>query len=311
MRYLTHQLMHLVAIIDQGSMSRAAQQLNVTQPALSRSIRYLETEVDAKLLHRGRGGATPTKLGRQLYTYGRNVLASLDRAAADVEAWHKHDCGHLIVGSTALPSVYFVPSAIADFLEVRPKVGLRYEIHPMNELLLMLRQRTIDVFVGALAFEKPPEEVETTLLLDENLAIICAADHPLAIKKKWGIKELQDYPWILPAKDTILRGQAEAAFTEFGLTNVEITIETVVAAAIIPLMRRGAYLTMHSPTLLAPEIASGNLVVLSEKIPCSRRALTAFHRSEEEMAELDKAFVAHLKAFAATLKAPVLGDKFI
>lgn len=295
MRHMTHQLMHLVTIIDQGSLSRAAQELHVTQPALSRSIRHLETEVNGRLLDRGREGATPTKLGEKLYIHGKNILASLDRADADVKAWHRHDRGHLIVGSTALPSMYFVPEAIASFLEERPKVGLRYEVHHMRDLLSMLRQGAIDLFVGALAFEKPADGIDTTILLEDELSIIGGANHPLAFAQDWPITELQNYPWILPTGDTALRQQAEAAFAHFGLTEVEIVVESVAATALVPLTRRGNYLTMHSKFLLAPETRAGNLIVLPQKVPSSRRSLTVFHRKNEELTELVSAFIEHMK----------------
>ncbi|MBT0955967.1 LysR family transcriptional regulator [Alphaproteobacteria bacterium KMM 3653] len=295
MQHMTHQLLHLVVIIEQGSLSRAAQVLYVTQPALSRSIRFLEAEVNGKLLNRGRDGATPTKLGEQLYVHGKNILASLERAEADVQAWHQHDRGHLIVGSTALPSMYFVPEAIASFLAERPKVGLRFEVHHMRDLTTMLRQGSIDLFIGALAFEKQADGIETTLLLEDELSIICGADHPLAKSTDWETEDLQKYPWMLPTADTALRQQAEAVFAHFGLSKVEIVVETIAATAIVPLMRHGSYLTMHSKFLLGPEITSGNLVVLPQKVPSARRSLTAFHRKSDELTELVSTFIDHLK----------------
>ena len=112
MQHLTRQLIHLVAIVDHGSLSSAAEALNLTQPALTRSIRILENEIDGILLERGRTGATPTKLGEQVYIHGKNILASLDRVSTAVSAWHRHDAGELVVGSTSLPAAYFVPEAI-------------------------------------------------------------------------------------------------------------------------------------------------------------------------------------------------------
>ena len=298
MQHLTRQLIHLVAIVDHGSLSAAAEALNLTQPALTRSIRYLESEFGGKLLDRGRGGATPTKLGEQIYIHGKNILASLERVSTDVAAWHRHDAGHLVIGSTSLPAAYFVPEAIASFLEQRPKVRLRFELRPMEELMTMLRQGTIDLFVGALSVDSPSEEIETTILLDERLAIICGAQHPLAKKRKWKFEELADYPWMLSPKETELRQQADAAFLDIGLTNVDVAIETVATVTLMPLLTRGNYLTLHSKYLLSPDIDSGKLVVLSDKVPASRRSLAAFHRSKNEMTALITEFVDHLEVYA-------------
>lgn len=301
MQHLTRQLIHLVAIVDHGSLSGAAEALNLTQPALTRSIRFLESEVDGKLLDRGRTGATPTKLGEQVYIHGKNILASLERVTSDVKAWHRHDAGQLVIGSTSLPAAHFVPGAIATFLEQRPNVRLRFELRPMEELMPMLRQGTIDIFIGALSVDSPPDEIETTILLDERLAIICGSQHPLVKKRKWKTEELADYPWMLSPKGTELRQQADAAFMEMGLTNLDVAIEAVATTVVLmPLMTQGTYLSLHSKYLLSPDIKSGKLVVLSDDVPASRRSLAAFHRSKNEMTALMIEFVDNLKSYAQT-----------
>ncbi|MBT3915105.1 MAG: LysR family transcriptional regulator [Rhodospirillaceae bacterium] len=299
MQHLTRQLLHLVAVIDHGSLSRAADALNLTQPALSRSIRFLETEFDGRLLDRGREGAKATKLGEVLYIHGKNILASLDRAAADVQAWHQHDSGHMIIGSTSLPAVHCVPDAIASFLAERPKVGLRFEVRPMTELMAMLRQGSLDLFVGALAIERPPEGVETTILLDERMAVLAGPQHPLTKKRKLKYSDLAEYPWLLTPKDTELRQQVDAAFMDIGLTNVEIAVETVATAALMPLLEHGNYLTIHSNYLLAPDIKAGKLVLLMDNVAGTRRSLAAFHRPAIEMTPLIGSFIDHLKNFVA------------
>lgn len=300
MQHLTRQLIHLVAVVDYGSLSAAAAALNLTQPALSRSIRYLESEIEGKLLDRGRGGATPTRLGELVYIHGKNILASLDRVADDVQAWHRHDAGHLIVGSTSLPAAHFVPAAIASFLDEKPKVGLRFEVRPMDELMSLLRQGAIDLFVGGLSVEGPPAEIETTVLIDERLAVISGPQHPLARTRNLNIEKLSDYPWMLSPKGTELRQQADATFLDMGLTNVDVAIETVATVALMPLLAQGNYLTLHSKYLLAPDIKSGNLVVVTENVPAPQRSLAAFHRPKNEMTALIHEFVGHLSGYAKT-----------
>ena len=170
----------------------------------------------------------------------------------------------------------------------------------MEELMTMLRQGSMDVFVGALSVNRPPEEVETTILLDERLAIICGKQHPLFRKNSWKTEELTDYPWMLSPTGTELRQQADAAFLEMGLTNVNVAIETLSTVTLLPILTRGNYLSLHSKYLLAPDIKSGKLAVLSEDVPASRRSLAAFHRSKSEMTALLLEFVDNLQSYAET-----------
>jgi DNA-binding transcriptional LysR family regulator len=298
MQHLTRQLVHLVAIIDYGSLSRAAEQLNLTQPALTRSVRFLENEFDGILLVRGREGARPTKLGELLYIHGKNIQASLDRVSADVKAWHQHESGHLVVGSSALPAAHFVPEAIASFLAQKPKVGLRFEVHPVNDLMTLLQQGTLDLFVGALTIERPPAGVEFSVIREERLSIICGPKHPLAKRNKIDFKEFSQYPWLLPPSDTEHRRQAEAAFIALSIANVEVAIETVATSTLVPLLTQGNYLTLHSKFLLMPDIKAGRLVALRKLPPETARSLAVFHRPVNELTPLMINFVENLQKMA-------------
>ncbi len=211
---MTRQLIHLVAIIENGSLSRAADALNLTQSALTRSINSLEEEVKSKVLDRGRQGATPTKIGETLYVHGKNIITFLDRADADVQALHQHDSGKLFIGSTSLPAIYFVPKVISLFLKKHPKVGMRFEVYPIAELETMLRHGAIDMFLGSRSTERLPEGIETTELHDERLAVICGPQHPLVKKPNIKYKDLAAFPWLLPNSTAVLftsRGRAFVA----------------------------------------------------------------------------------------------------
>lgn len=298
MKHMSRQLMHLVAVIDHGSLSGAAETLKLTQSALTRSISGLEAEIGNKVLERGRHGATPTKFGETLYIHGKNIITSLDRASDDVQALHQHDSGKLFIGSTSLPAVHFVPRAISLFLKKHPRIGLRFEVFSANEMHAMLRQGAIDFFVGSRDIERLPAGIESTKLRDEHLSIICGPQHPLLKMKQHDFTDYADYPWLLPTKDAALRQQAEAIFQEMGVTDIDIAIETIATASLMSLLNDENYLTLHSGYLLSPDIQAGRLIELRKDVAGSRRALTAFHRDTDEMTDLVRVFIDHLKECA-------------
>ncbi len=302
MNHLVKQLMHLVTVIEEGSLSRAAEKLNLTQPALSRSIRHLEREVDGRVLERGRQGATPTELGRRLFVHGRNVQASLNRAGSEVQVYHQDDAGHFAIGSTSLPSIYFVPDAISSFLAERPNVALRFVVHSKNELVEMLRRGDIDIFVGARGFEAPPDGVETTDLVEESQQILCGPHHPLLGRKRLTAPQLSNYAWVLPPSTSDTHRQVQAAFSDAGLTDIRVAIETeATTGAIVSFLNRSDYLAIHSALLLEPDITAGRLKVLPLTLPGTRGMLTAFHRPEEELTNVERRFLAHLRSEARQL----------
>lgn len=298
MKHMARQLMHLVAVIDHGSLSGAAETLKLTQSALTRSISALEAEVGNKVLERGRHGAIPTKFGETLYVHGKNITTSLDRANDDVQALHQHDSGKLFIGSISLPAVHFVPRAVSLFLKKHPRIGLRFEVFSATVMETMLRQGALDFFVGSRGVERLPAGIETTELRDEHLSVICGPQHPLLRKKQRKFSDYADYPWLLPTKDAALRQQAEAIFQEMGLTGIHVAIETIATASLLSLLNDDNYLTLHSGYLLSPDIQAGRLVELHKDVAGSRRALTAFHRGTDEMPNLVRVFIEHLKECA-------------
>jgi len=302
MFHLVKQLVHLVTVIEEGSLSRAAEKLNLTQPALSRSIRHLEQHVEGRVLERGRQGAVPTELGRRLFIHGRNVLASLNRASTEVQVWHQDDAGHFTIGATSLPSIYFVPDAISTFLANRPNVALRFVVNSKIDLIEMLRRGDIDVFVAALGYEVPPDGVETTDLLKDSLRVLCGPAHPLAKKRKMTVKDLADYAWVLPPSTSDTHRQAQAAFAEAGLKDIRVAIETeATTGAIVSFLSSTDYLAIHSSKLLQPDIDAKRLCELPVSLPGTGQMLSAFHRPARELTQLAQRFIDHLQEEAQKL----------
>jgi DNA-binding transcriptional LysR family regulator len=107
------QLRHLIAVVEHGSFSRAAEAVHLTQPALSRSIQALESEVGAAVLERNRGAIVPTDIGHLLLTHARlldTVTRDLERDIALTRGWNWASCASAW-GPTAARRWWARPSA--------------------------------------------------------------------------------------------------------------------------------------------------------------------------------------------------------
>ncbi len=93
-----YQLRHFLAVVTHGSISRAAEAINVSQPAVTRSIKKLETELDAKLLQRVAGGMEPTSTGVLFATHTRGILQQTERVVEDVAALKEGRDGQVVLG---------------------------------------------------------------------------------------------------------------------------------------------------------------------------------------------------------------------
>src|SRR3954471_10418049 len=123
-RIKLHDLHVLMAVAQAGSMSRAAQLLNTTQPAISRSIADLEQTIGVRLLDRGPQGVEPTKYGRALLKHGAVAFDELKLGVKSIEFLADPEAGEVRIGSNPLLAASFVTAAV-DRLDTPTNRGVR------------------------------------------------------------------------------------------------------------------------------------------------------------------------------------------
>ena len=127
------QLRHLMAVVEHGSFSRAAEAVHLTQPALSRSIQALEASVGAPVLERNRGAIQPTDVGQLLLTHARlldTVTRDLER---DIALTQGLELGELRIGAAFYLANELLAEPVSRFLATRDKASIR-RIGPINRL---------------------------------------------------------------------------------------------------------------------------------------------------------------------------------
>lgn len=186
-------LRYFVAVAEALNFSRAAARLHVTQPALSRQIRDLETELGRRLLHRGANARTElTPEGKLLLTGARALLAGADQLAAKVrDGATRLRFGHYGV----LWLDYFSP-ALRRFAKRHPRVKLEpIELTP-RELTGALRRGEVDLALVGLADAALRREFLTRCVSTYPALLAMAATHPLAKRRKLRLAELREAEWV-------------------------------------------------------------------------------------------------------------------
>ena len=117
-------LRYLIAIASCGSLSAAAKQLKVSQPALTQAIRQLERELQSTLLLRERSGVTLTTTGEELVRCAADVLSTLERAVRRIQSLEQDAVGSFVVGCHESLGAYFLPEFMASFLVAEPGIEL-------------------------------------------------------------------------------------------------------------------------------------------------------------------------------------------
>ncbi|PTX96642.1 LysR family transcriptional regulator [Opitutus sp. ER46] len=190
-------LRYFKAVAELLNFSRAAERLNVGQPALSRQIRDLENELGARLLDRSHVRVQLTDAGRTFYTHTCKILAQVDIATASVHQTLEGLGGELIICNDWRLSSQFVLGAIAEFRATFPQVEVNLRDLHVHEQLTALRTR--QAHLGFLVNREvgKADELRSMHLQTAQLLVAVGAQHRFASRASIKMAELEDETWLL------------------------------------------------------------------------------------------------------------------
>ncbi|OZM76889.1 LysR family transcriptional regulator [Pseudonocardia sp. MH-G8] len=193
----------LAAVLDTGSMTAAAEELNYTPSAVSQQLRRLEAEVGQPLLHRQPRGVTPTEAGAVLADHARRVVRQLAAAEADLAEIAGLRRGVLELGTFPTIASSLLPLAVSRFRAAHPAIRLTVRSARFDELVRVLEDGTVGM---SLLWDYEwnrldPARFALTHLLDDPTALVVAADHPLARRRVVDMTALASEDWIVRAHD--------------------------------------------------------------------------------------------------------------
>jgi LysR family transcriptional regulator, nitrogen assimilation regulatory protein len=234
------QLEYFVRVAELGSFTRAAIELDVAQPALSRQVRLLEVELRQNLLVRNGRGALPTEAGTLLLEHGRGILHQVERAKADLDRLRGGLAGHVAVGlPNSLARLLTVPLTRA-FREQLPDARLSISEGLSSMLQESLAKGRLDIAV--LYNAQPSRELDVTPLLEEALLLVQARTPGLQEDPPPGpiaLAEVAQMPLVIPTRPNAIRMHVEAQMADLGCRpNVALEIDSV--SAILDLVLDGA-----------------------------------------------------------------------
>ncbi|BDI33103.1 LysR family transcriptional regulator [Capsulimonas corticalis] len=284
------QLEAFVKIASEKNFTRAAEELSLTQPAVTRQIAALEQELRTRLLDRLGRRVELTAAGAALYPYALEILRLADEARRAVGDVAQGVSGHLSVGASSTAATYLLPPLLRRFREEHPGVEMSVHTGASARVAEMVLANAVDMAV-VMDFRERPGIASVTLAEYANVAVTYP-DHALA-RQKEGIRvsQLAGIPLILMQTETSLRRQVDRLFMEAGvektvsmeLDNVEAIkkmIEARLGVSILPL------LAVHS------EITDSRLAALTlQDAPAARQRLSAIYRVDKYRSAALQAFI--------------------
>lgn len=188
------QLRHLMALAETGSFSRAAEQVFLTQPALSRSIQSLEEEIGATLFDRVGRRAELTPVGREVIEQARALVLDAHELQERARAAARGRVGKLRVGMGSGPAAMLMTPLLLEVATKRPQWRVEVARGATDLLVQRLRARTLDALVLDLRSMTPAEDLHVELARDLRGAFMVRPGHPLARRRAVRFDELRAYP---------------------------------------------------------------------------------------------------------------------
>ncbi len=264
------QLRLVAAIEDGGSLSAAADALNLSQPAASRMIAELEATFAAPLCERLARGVRLTPLGLALARHARSVLLQLAEAERELGDLRAGRRGAVAVGAVSGPAFDLMPATVLRVRETAPEIELSVKIDSSNVLARDLLAGRLDFLVARVPDDLDPDEFDTYAVGVEEARLVVRRENPLLSRGPARLADLTACEWVMQPRGTPLRRALENLFLEANLppprrllatTSLTMTLMTVAEAdAVAAVSRPVARFACES-------LAGGTLSVLPTAFP--------------------------------------------
>ncbi len=288
--FTTTQLRGLLSLADAGSFVGAAQLTGLAQPALHRAVREIEELCGLPLVERRGRGVALTSSGQRLAKGCRLAVLELAAALHDLREGGALT-GRLTIGAMPLCRVRLLPEAVARLSqEIAPGAKIDVVEGSYRELLEPLRDGRVDLMIGALRGQPPPDLRQRPLFAD-RLVVTARADHPLANQGEVTLKMLASYPWIVGTTATPSREQWERLFDSAGIARPDAPVECGSVMTTRGVLMKSDFLTLLSPDQIVMETKTGMLVQIGEPLAESLRIIGVTTRQDWQPTGLQRRFI--------------------
>ena len=193
-----------IAVADTGSFSAAAELLYLTQPAVSKRVSTLETELDIQLFDRIGRKVTLTEAGTALLDRARNILQQVEDSKRVLQNLSGHIAGKLSIGTSHHIGLHRLPPVLRAFTHAYPEVELDLHFMDSEEACHAIEHGDLELGIVTLPL-MPAKVLHTYEIWPDPLDIVVNQSHPLASLKKITPKQLANYSAILPTRGTYTR----------------------------------------------------------------------------------------------------------
>jgi len=262
----------LLAVVEAGSMAKAARHLAVSQPVVSQAVADLEHTLGVRLMDRNRRGIEPTIYGRALLKHGLAAFDALRQGVKELEFLADPTVGELRIGCPEWVSAGLLPLIIDKLVRRYPRLVFHVQqTVPATSEFRELRQRSIDLVLGRIAAPFEVEDLQAEVLYQEQLSVVAGVRSPWTRRRKVELAELVGERWILTPQNELPGSLVRDAFRSSGLEPPQPTVASFSVHLRNRLLATGRYLSVVTDSALRYGDQQAALKALPVKLPVRPR----------------------------------------
>lgn len=257
-----HQLRIFLSVAERGSFSKAAEELFISQPAVSAQVKDLERAYSTPLFYQIGRQIYLTEAGRMLRHYAKHAFSLMEEAERVLDGLKGLEHGHLIIAASTTPGIYMVPPLLGEFSRLYPGIQCSLDIGSTEYIHNKLLRNEADLgFVG--------RELDDSLLdfeayKPDRLLVVAGSTHKFIRREYVELEELESEPFIMREPGSATRALAEAELTKLGVS-LQVVMELGSPEAVKQAVAAGLGLTIASEHSIGWEVASKHLAVVAVK----------------------------------------------
>lgn len=283
-------LRNMLAVIEEGSLGKAAQRLHISQPALTKSIQRLEEHLGVKLFERVSRGMKPTFYAESLQGYAKAACVGMAEAQSRIASLRNGTEGLITVAAPPQIATALLPRLLVRLARERPKLQVRI-VSQNKDLFIDLLDGHFDVVVAMMYNEFPSEGLEREWLFDDKLVLVMRAGHPLAERNDLRPEDLLDEDWVFADSNTWNQHRLRLYFEQAGLPVPVGKMECRDPAVLKAVVASSDYLSVIAKLGVEREVKQGVLRAIDIPSPLMQRPIGIVRRTGEPMSPAIKSFV--------------------
>lgn len=253
-------LRYFLEVVKAGSLTGAAERMNVATSAVSRQIARLEKEMDTLLFERRARGMVPNAAGELLAVHAKRTQQDIERVSEDIQALRGLQSGVVRIVSTAGFASEFLPSQIVKFRERYRHIRFVLEVKTQSDIPRMIREGEMDI--GLTLSTTSERGIHVEVRHAAPIRAILSPNHELAGQRQLSLAQLVGYPLALPGQDSTLRQLFDISCSRQGL-RAEPALQARTMDSMIAFAAAGGGITLCGEAAVRTRLDSGQLVAVA------------------------------------------------